>query len=39
MFQAIDVLNGIAWDEENQRLFGELLALAAHGFYPRDRSL
>jgi hypothetical protein len=33
MFQAIDVLNGIAWDEENQRLFGGLFALAVHCFH------
>lgn len=26
MFQNIDVLNGIAWDEENHRLFGEFYA-------------
>jgi len=24
LFQNIDVLNGIAWDERNHRLFGEL---------------
>jgi len=36
MFQNIDVLNGIAWDEGNHRLFGEFYAVVC--FCPRCTS-
>jgi glutamine cyclotransferase len=32
--QNIDVLNGIAWDEEKHRLFGEYFAFEVHCFPP-----